>query len=256
MPKIIISGCNGRMGHVVTRMCAEREGMNVVAGFDINTNKSFGYPVYSAPMEYTGPADVVIDFSNSAALDALLQYCLKRKLALVICTTGHSPEQLGAIKAASEQIPVFKSANMSLGVNLLANLLKKAASVLGDNYDIEIVERHHKTKVDAPSGTAIMLADAVSEGLSFTPEYVYERQSVRKQRDKKEIGLSAVRGGTIVGDHEVLFCGPDEVIEFKHTAYSREVFANGAVTAAAFISNITKPGIYDMNDALAEILNK
>lgn len=253
MPKIIISGCNGRMGQVVTRMCAEK-GLEVVAGFDTYTAKLSTYPVYADPMEFSGEADVIIDFSNPSSLEALLAYCKRNKMPIVICTTGHSAEQLELIKETSKEIPVFRSGNMSLGINLITNLLKKAASVLGDGYDVEIVERHHRNKVDAPSGTAIMLANAVAEGLPYEAKYVYERESVRQPRGKNEIGISAIRGGTIVGEHEVIFCGPDEVIEFKHTAHSREVFANGAVSAAKYMAGITQPGMYDMNDVLADIL--
>lgn len=255
MPKIIISGCNGRMGQVVTRMCAER-GFEVAAGFDISAEKKNDYPVYADPMEFSGSADVVVDFSNPSAISGLLAYCKSRKMPIVICTTGYSDEQLAMIKQAAEEIPVFKSGNMSVGINLLTALVKKAAAVLGDSFDVEIVERHHRTKLDAPSGTAIMLADAAASALPHESEYVYERQSVRKLRDKKEIGISSIRGGTIVGEHEVIFAGTDEIIEFRHTATSREVFANGAVTAAAFIADISTPGLYDMNDALADILNR
>ena len=254
MPKILLSGCNGRMGQVITRMCAERDDMEITAGFDINTEKRGAFPVYSDPMEFSGSGDVVVDFSNPASFDTLLQYCLRRSLPLVLCTTGHTDAQLAALREAAASIPVFKSANMSVGINLLSNLIKKAAAVLGDTFDVEIVERHHRTKVDAPSGTALMLADAAAQGLPHPSEYVYERQSVRQKRGKNEIGISAVRGGTIVGEHEVIFAGTDEVVEFKHTAYSREVFANGALTAARFLAAVGKPGMYDMNDALAEIL--
>lgn len=255
MPKIIISGCNGRMGQVVTRMCKERN-LEVVAGFDVNTARLSTYPVYADPMEFNGLADVLIDFSNPSLLEHLLSYCTRRKLAAVFCTTGYAPEQIQMIKEAAAVIPVFRSGNMSLGINLLTGLVKKAAAVLGENFDVEIIERHHRMKVDAPSGTAFMLADAVSEGLDYKPEYVYERQSSRQKRGENEIGISAVRGGTIVGEHEVIFAGPDEVVEFRHTAYSREVFANGAVTAASFLSGVKTPGLYDMNDALAELLSK
>lgn len=254
--RVIISGCNGRMGQVITRMCGEAPDMEVVAGFDLNTEKRCDYPVYADPMECRIPADVLIDFSNASMLDALLRYCLLNKLPAVICTTGHSQEQLHAIKDASEKVAMFRSGNMSLGINLLTNLLKKAAAVLGDGFDVEVLEAHHRTKVDAPSGTAIMLADAVKEGLPYEPEYVYERQSVRRPRGKQEIGISSIRGGTIVGEHEVLFCGQDEVVSFRHTAYSREVFANGAVRAARFLAGVGKTGMYDMNDVLAEILSK
>jgi len=256
MPKIIISGCNGRMGQVVSRMCAEREDCSVVAGFDLDTEKKNGYPVYADPMEYQGPADVVVDFSHPAALPALLAWCCRREIPLVVCTTGHSEEQLNGIREAAKHIPVFRSGNMSVGINLLAVLLKKAAAVLGDSFDVEIVERHHRMKLDAPSGTALMLADAVASALPHETEYVYERQSVRRPRGAKEIGISAIRGGTIVGEHEVIFAGTDEVIEFRHSALSREVFANGAVTAARYIATVKKPGLYDMNDALAELLSR
>jgi 4-hydroxy-tetrahydrodipicolinate reductase len=255
MPRIIISGCNGRMGQVITRMCADSGDMEVVAGFDINTNKLSTYPVYSDPMEFGGSADVLIDFSNPASVDKLLGYCLKKKMPLVVCTTGFSEQQLCGIRKASESIPIFKSANMSVGINLISGLIKKAAAVLGGNFDVEIVERHHKTKLDSPSGTALMLADSVASALPFEAEYIYDRHNVRQQRGKSEIGMSSVRGGTIVGEHEVIFAGPDEVIEFKHTAYSREIFANGAVTAARFLATVDKPGMYDMNDALAGVLN-
>lgn len=252
--RLIISGCNGRMGQAITRLCEQTSDIEIVAGLDVITEKRNGYPVFADPMECQIAADVLIDFSNATLLDQLLPYCLQRKLPAVICTTGHSPEQLNALESASKKLPLFRSGNMSLGINLITILLKKATAVLGENFDVEIVEKHHHGKMDAPSGTAIMLADAVREGLSYEPEYVYERQSVRQPRGKQEIGISAVRGGTIVGEHEVLFCGQDEVITFKHTAYSREIFANGAITAARFLSKVNAPGLYDMNDALSDIL--
>lgn len=252
--RLIISGCNGRMGQAITRLCEQTSDIEIVAGLDVITEKRNGYPVFADPMECQIAADVLIDFSNATLLNQLLPYCLQRKLPAVICTTGHSPEQLNALESASKKLPLFRSGNMSLGINLITILLKKAAAVLGENFDVEIVEKHHHGKMDAPSGTAIMLADAVREGLSYEPEYVYERQSVRQPRGKQEIGISAVRGGTIVGEHEVLFCGQDEVITFKHTAYSREIFANGAITAARFLSKVNAPGLYDMNDALSDIL--
>jgi len=252
MPKIIISGCNGRMGQVVTRMCREKD-LEVVAGFDKYTAKLADYPVYADPMEFSGEADVIIDFSNASSLETLLAYCVRRHIPAVICTTGHSAGQLDLIRETAKKVPLFRSGNMSLGINLLTHMVKKAASVLGADYDVEIIERHHRNKVDAPSGTAIMLAEAAAAGLPYEAEYVYERQSVRQPRGKHEIGISAVRGGTIVGEHEVLFCGPDEVIEFKHTAQSREVFANGAVAAARYMATVTEPHLYDMNDVLSGI---
>lgn len=256
MTKIIISGCNGRMGRAVTELCAGKRDIQIVAGFDINAVKLYDYPVYADPMEFSGEADALIDFSIASSLENLLAYCTARKLPCILCTTGYSEAQLSLISKISKEIPLFRSGNMSLGINLLTGLVKKAAAVLGADFDIEIVERHHRMKVDAPSGTAIMLADAAADALPYTPEYVYDRHSVREKRGDREIGISAVRGGTIVGEHEVIFAGPDEVLELKHTAYSRSVFANGAIAAAIYLSKITKPGMYDMNDVLSEVLNK
>ena len=244
--KIIISGCNGRMGRVVESICESDPDVSVVAGFDVSL-ESRAFPVFVSPANFTGEADAVIDFSNPAALDGLLAFALERKVPLVLATTGYSDEQLARIDEASKHIPIFRSANMSLGINVLLELVKKAAAVLGDSYDIEIVEKHHNRKVDAPSGTALMIADAAASALNFKPEYVYERHSVRQSRDKKEIGISAVRGGTIVGIHEIMFAGRDEIIEIKHTAMSREIFANGAVKAAKFLAGVSKPGMYDMS---------
>lgn len=244
--KIIISGCNGRMGRVVESICEADPDVSVVAGFDVSL-ESRAFPVFVSPANFTGEADAVIDFSSPAALDGLLAFALERKVPLVLATTGYSDEQLAQIDEASKHIPIFRSANMSLGINVLLELVKKAAAVLGDSYDIEIVEKHHNRKVDAPSGTALMIADAAASALNFKPEYVYERHSVRQSRDKKEIGISAVRGGTIVGIHEIMFAGWDEIIEIKHTAMSREIFANGAVKAAKFLAGVSKPGMYDMS---------
>jgi len=252
MIKIIISGCNGRMGQVVSTICDEDDKVQVVAGFDLNAVKLRDYPVYADPMEFAGTADVVIDFSNPSMLEGLLSYCKEKKLPAVLCTTGYSPEDLAKIEAASADVPIFRSANMSLGINLISDLVRRAAGFLGGNFDVEIVERHHKNKVDAPSGTALMLADAAASALPFDPDYVYERQSVRQPRGKQAIGISAVRGGSIVGEHEVIFAGLDEVIEIKHTAYSRDVFAAGAVTAAKYLSGISLPGIYNMDNVLAK----
>lgn len=253
MIKIIVSGCNGRMGQVVTRLCQADEKLEIVAGFDPNTAKLSDYPVYAHPMEFAGSADVVIDFSSPAALDSLLSWCLGKKVPIILCSTGYSPEQLDAVAKAAESIPVFKSANMSLGINVLMELVKRAAEIMGETFDIEIVEKHHNQKKDAPSGTALMLADAAKAGVAYEPEYVYDRSKVRQPRDKKEIGISAIRGGTIPGEHSVIFAGTDEVIEFKHTVYSREVFAAGAVKAAKFMSGVTAPGMYDMGDVLKNI---
>lgn len=238
------------MGQVVSRMCAEKDDVEIAAGIDINTGPSSSVPVYSDPSGFSGTADVVIDFSNPQSLDGLLLFCTSKMIPLVICTTGHTEKQSADIKNAALHIPIFKSANMSVGINLLIKLLRETAAVLGNDFDVEITERHHRTKLDAPSGTALMLADAVAKGRSQPAEYVYERQSAHKERGKNEIGVVSVRGGTIVGEHNVIFAGPDEVIEFKHTAFSREIFANGALTAARFLARVGRPGIYSMEDAL------
>ena len=251
MIKVIISGCNGRMGHVVEEICAADPDVSVVAGFDILGANDREFPVYTAPALYDGQADVVIDFSHPAALTPLLEFCTGRGVAAVLATTGYSPEQEQQVAEAARQVPVFRSANMSLGINVVMELVKRAAAIL-EGYDIEIVERHHNRKVDAPSGTALMLADAAAQGVSYDPQYVYERQSVRRPREKTEIGISSVRGGTIVGDHDVIFAGRDEIIEIRHHAASREIFANGAVKAAKFLSGGRAPGLYSMADLVAQ----
>jgi 4-hydroxy-tetrahydrodipicolinate reductase len=250
MKRIVLSGCNGRMGRVVTEICKSEPELTVVAGFDTTGEKLSDYPVYAHPLEFTGACDCVIDFSSPAALSDLLAFCKKQNCGVVLATTGYSEEQLAEIQAASREIAIFRSANMSLGINVLMQLVRQAAQIL-QGYDIEIVERHHNKKLDAPSGTALMLADAAANAVDYDAEYIYERQSVRKQRDPHEIGISSVRGGTIVGEHEVIFAGRDEVIEIKHSAASREVFANGAVRAAAFLSG-KAPGMYDMSSLIAE----
>lgn len=247
MQKIIISGCNGHMGRVVAEICAGDSDVEVVAGFDILGQSNGSFPVYANPSLCDVEANAVIDFSSPAALTSLLDYCTGRRLPLVLATTGYDQSQLEQIEMASKTIPLFRSANMSLGINALLELVKKAVSLLGTDYDIEIVERHHHRKVDAPSGTALMIADAAASALPYEPEYVYDRQGVRKARDRHEIGISSIRGGTIVGDHTVILAGRDEVIEISHHAASREIFAVGAVKAAKFLASVGKPGIYDMS---------
>ena len=247
MVKIIISGCNGHMGRVVAALCAADPEVEIAAGFDVLGPADRDFPVYTAPEQFQGQADAVIDFSSPAALDGLLSFGIARHIPLILATTGYSPEQLAQIGAAAQQVPIFRSANMSLGINVLLELVRKAASILGDSYDIEIVERHHRRKVDAPSGTALMIADAAAAACGHETEYVFDRHAVRRPRDKKEIGISAVRGGTIVGEHEIIFAGHDEVMEIKHTALSREVFAQGAVAAAKYMAGVQKPGLYDMS---------
>ena len=251
MLHIIVSGCNGYMGQVISAIAKGDPEITVVAGFDVKTEKSDDYPVYADPEDFTGAADVVIDFSNPSALDGLIAYGLSRKTPLVLCTTGYSPGQNDLIRESSKAIPIFRSANMSLGVNLLADLVKRACFILGREFDVEIVERHHRRKVDAPSGTALMLADAAADAMNSDPEYVFSRQSRNEPRGANEIGISSVRGGTIVGQHDVIFAGSQEVIELRHSAFSRDVFAVGAIRAAKFIANATAPGLYDMSSVLA-----
>jgi 4-hydroxy-tetrahydrodipicolinate reductase len=252
MLNLILSGCSGYMGRVVTEMALSEADVCIVAGFDINTEVARNYPVFANPSDFEGCADVVVDFSSPAALSSLLAFALSRKIPLILCATGYSHEQVDAIKKASEQIPVFRSANMSVGINLLADLIKRACSVLGEDFDVEIIERHHRRKVDAPSGTALLLADAASSAMAHEAKYVFERESVRKPREKNEIGISAMRGGTIVGVHDVIFAGQDEVIELRHTAASRDVFAVGAIKAARFMAD-KPPGLYSMADVTAAI---
>lgn len=247
MLKIIISGCNGHMGRVVESLCNADPHIEVVAGFDVMGSSDHAFPVYTSPSQFAGEADAIIDFSSPAALDGLLTFCKATGIPLVLATTGHSPEQIAQVGAAALEVPIFRSANMSLGINVLLELVKKAASVLGDSYDIEIVERHHRRKVDSPSGTALMIADAAASSCGHETQYIFERHSVRQPRDKKEIGISAVRGGTIVGEHEIIFAGHDEIMEIKHTALSREIFAQGAVEAAKFMATVKAPGLYNMS---------
>ena len=220
--KIILSGCNGKMGQVIARTVAERDGCEIVAGLDRVADSTGAFPVF-ATADIDIPADIIIDFSHPAMLQTVLTLAEGRHLPAIIATTGLSDEQLAAVRALSEKVPVFFSANMSIGVNLLSALVEKAAKVLGNDFDIEIVEKHHNQKVDAPSGTALMLADAAKAGLSFEPHYVYDRHSMRQKREKTEIGISSVRAGTIVGEHEVIFGGRDEVITLSHLAMSKEI---------------------------------
>ena len=252
MTELVIQGIGGRMGHVLCDMIAGREDCRVVAGIDLHAGEQDGIPVVSDPEALAGRGDVIIDFSSPAAVEKILPYCEAHKTPIVLCTTGLSDELNLKIVQLSRSVPVFKSANMSMGINLLAELCKRASAILGGGYDVEIVEQHHHNKLDAPSGTALMLADAINEQNDGAYHYVYDRSAVRAKRDPQEIGISAVRGGSIVGDHEVLFCGPDEVITLKHTAYSRSIFANGAINAAVYLAK-KDPGLYNMNDLIAEL---
>lgn len=251
MIRAIMSGCNGKMGQVITGICKEDAEIEIVAGIDLYDGIKNDYPVFPNISVCDVAADVIIDFSNAKAVDALVDYCVEKKIPVVLCTTGLSEEQLQKVEQAYEKVAILKSANMSLGINTLMELLKKAATVFAPaGFDMEIVEKHHNQKLDAPSGTALALADSMNDALEDAYTYKYDRSQERKKRDKYEIGISAVRGGNIVGEHEVIFAGQDEVIEFKHTAYSKAVFAKGAVEAAKFL-NGKGAGHYDMADVIA-----
>lgn len=250
MTNILLCGANGKMGNAVSRAAEQTDGVTIVAGYDINTNSNT-YPVYNNFDDIKESVDCIIDFSHPAVLDELLDYAQTKNIPAVICTTGLSKDQLSKIEFCSRSIPIFFSANMSIGVNLIIDLVCKASKILDSSFDIEIIEKHHNQKIDAPSGTALAIADAISETVSYNPQYTYDRHSVRKKRDKSEIGIHAVRGGNIVGEHSVIFAGTDEVIEIKHTATSKEVFAVGAVRAALFMKN-RKPGLYSMSDLIKE----
>lgn len=251
MVRIIMHGCNGKMGQVISGMLAEDKDAQLVAGVDVFDHGHNPYPVFRSIRECNVEADCLIDFSSAAAVDSMLDYCVEKKLPCVLCTTGLSEEQMRKADRASEEIAVLRSANMSLGINLLLKLLKNAAGILAPaGFDMEIVEKHHNLKADAPSGTALALADSINEELDDAYTYVYDRSARREKRPEKEIGISAVRGGTIVGDHDVIFAGADEVITFSHRAYSKAVFGKGAVQAAKFLAG--KPcGKYDMGDVIA-----
>ena len=251
MVKIIMHGCNGHMGQVISGLVEKDPDAEIVAGIDVTDQGKNSYPVYTNMEECQVEADALIDFSSAKAADALLDYCVERSLPVVLCTTGLSEEQLAKVEETAKKIPVLKSANMSLGINTLMKLIQDAAKVLATaGFDMEIVEKHHRLKLDAPSGTALALADSMNEALGNAYHYTYDRSDRREERDPKEIGISAVRGGNIVGEHEVIFAGTDEVMEFKHTAYSKAVFGKGAVQAAKFLEG-REPGLYDMQDVIA-----
>ena len=250
MIKVMMHGCNGAMGQVISEIIEESESVVMAAGVDFKDDGHNPYPVFKNLEDCNVDVDVIIDFSSSKATDRLLSYVAEKQIPLVLCTTGLSEEQLKKVEETSKKTAILRSANMSLGVNILLKLVNTAAKVLADaDFDIDIVEKHHKLKVDAPSGTALALADAVNEALHNEYEYVYDRSQRRIKRPKKEIGISAVRGGTIVGQHDVIFAGQDEVIEFHHTAYSKAIFGKGAVSAAIYLAG--KPaGMYDMSDVI------
>lgn len=246
MTRIIITGANGKMGNVLQSIISKRDDCEIVSGVDINTTPNGVFPIYSSFNEVSEDADVVIDFSNPVLLDDLLSYSRKTSTALVIATTGYDDEQKAKINEASKECPIFFTYNYSMGINLLANLAKKATQILGDDFDIEIVEKHHNQKIDAPSGTALMLADAICEVTPNPMKYEYDRHSKREKRTKNEIGLHAIRGGTIVGEHDIIFAGRDEIITLSHSARSKEIFAVGAVNAAVCMKD-KSAGMYDMS---------
>ena len=250
MIKIIMHGCNGKMGQVISGLIAADAEVEMAAGIDARDDGHNPYPVFTDINDCKVEADCLIDFSAAVAVDKMLDYCVSRKLPCVLCTTSLSEEQLKKVEEASGKVAILKSANMSLGINLLLKMLKEAAGVLAPaGFDMEIVEKHHNLKVDAPSGTALALADSINEEFNNEYEYVYDRSSRREKRPVKEIGISAVRGGTIVGNHDVIFAGADEVITFSHTAYSKAVFGKGAVQAAKFLAGKTA-GMYNMADVI------
>jgi len=253
MIRILLSGCHGRMGRAFASRVAESTGMAIAAGLDAVQMQIFNFPVYSQFGQVKEDADIVVDFSHVSLTPALLDFCLAKKLPLVLCTTGVAGELEANVRETARTIPLFRSANMSLGISLLQSLIRQATTVLGDEYDIEIIEKHHNKKVDAPSGTALMLADAAASVLSYKPTYVYDRSREHRQRDHREIGLHAVRGGTIVGEHEAMFIGPNEVLTISHSAQSRDLFANGAVKAVEFLMQVNGPGLYNMDDLVRSL---
>lgn len=250
MTRIIMLGCNGRMGRMITDIVSQDADAQIVAGVDLVDKPENAYPVFHSIGDCAVDADAIIDFSSANAFEERMDYAVDKQIPIIVCSTGLSEEQLAYMKAAAEKVAVLKSANMSLGINLLLKLVKEAAAKLAENgFDIEIVEKHHNQKLDAPSGTALALADSINEEMGNQYEYIFDRSQVRQKRDKKELGISAVRGGTIVGDHDVIFAGTDEVVTLSHTAYSRAVFAKGSVAAAKFIKG-KGAGMYDMADVL------
>ena len=250
MTNILICGAAGKMGKAVYDLAVRDANVSVACGVDLFGGENLNFPVYKDFQNIKEKVDVVVDFSNPACLDSIVDFCTEKKIPAVLCTTGYSKEQVDKVKALSEVVPVFYSGNMSLGVNLLIELCKKATAVFGSAFDVEIVEKHHNQKIDAPSGTALMIADAISKVMEEEPQYVYDRHSYRAKRQSNEIGIHAVRGGTIVGEHSVIFAGNDEVLTISHQAQSKALFATGAVSAAKFICD--KPaGLYDMSDMLS-----
>lgn len=250
MVRIILRGCNGRMGQEITKLSKSDVETEIIAGVDLSNRFENSYPVYDSFLKIKEEGDVIIDFSSPNGLKEMLDYSVSTGTPVILCSTGLSEEDLALVRKAAESVAILRSANMSLGINTVIKLIKEAAKVLSDGgFDIEIVEKHHNQKLDAPSGTALLLADSMNEVLGGEYDYVYDRTDVREKRGEKEIGIAAVRGGSIVGDHEVIFAGLDEVIEIKHVAYSRAIFAKGALSAAKFIKG-KGPGLYSMQNVI------
>lgn len=250
MIKVLLNGCNGRMGQVITKIISEKKDMEIVCGVDIVPDKAVNpYPVYASLDQVKEKADVIIDFSNHSCIKKLVEYGVSSKTPMVICTTGLDDEDKSLVVKASQSVPILMSGNMSLGINLVLSLVQKAAQVLWDDFDVEIIEKHHNQKLDAPSGTALMIADAISSAAGVKPDYKFGRYGKSDKRNPSEIGIHSIRGGAIVGEHEVIFAGAGEVIEIKHSALSREVFAYGAVKAASFLCRKEK-GFYNMKDVI------
>lgn len=247
MTNIILCGCGGRMGRAIIE--SVKDGCTIVAGVDVNASAlSTGFPVYEKISDFPGKADVIVDFSHHSALPSLIEYAKATKTPIVLATTGHTDEELALIEESVNEIAIFRSGNFSLGINLLITLAKQAAKTLGTDFDVEIIEKHHNKKLDAPSGTALMIADAIASERKES-EYVFDRHSERKARESKEIGLHSVRGGTIVGEHEAIFAGENEIVTISHSAASREIFATGALRAAVYLAKKEK-GLYNMTDMI------
>lgn len=250
MIKIIMAGCNGRMGRVISELVKNDESVKIVAGVDVYDDGHNDYPVFDSIKKIDIASDVIIDFSSIKGLYEMLDFAVSKKLPVVLCTTGLDTDMINKVNEASSKIAILRSGNMSLGINTLVKIMETITKTLADaGFDIEIVEKHHNQKLDAPSGTALLLADAINNELDNSYEYKYDRSQVKEKRNPKEIGISAVRGGSIVGEHEIIFAGTDEVIEIKHTAYSRAIFANGAISAAKFLFD-KEPGMYSMKEVV------
>ena len=250
MIQIIISGCNGRMGQVIASQISALPQMEVVAGLDVADNQRNEFPVYCRFDDIKEKADVLVDFSHVSLTPSLLDYCAEKKLPLVLCTTGIAGDLMDKVHETAKVIPLFQSFNMSLGVSLLQALVRQAAKVLGDSYNIEIIEKHHNTKVDAPSGTAIMIAEAAASVLPYQPVHVFDRTNEHRLRSREEIGIHSIRGGTIVGEHEAMFIGQNEILTISHSAQSRDLFANGAIKAVEFLAQATEAKVYHMDDLI------